>query len=224
MLAASPQMTKARADSWSEPRAFYAAARTRTLAYRRYARDARRCPVLHGWRMAATRDEADRQSHRLYHCAGCGQAVHICRRCDHGSVYCAGSCARRSRSASVHRAGSRYQRSARGATRHAARQRAWRARQIKKVTHQGSPARVLAVTVLAESNESNESNEAIEPTRTPEDDDAPPDAKRLDRAIDLHAARACDWGTAAIKRPLACAYCRGPLTAWIRSRPLRHGR
>jgi hypothetical protein len=87
-------------------------------------------------------------SHRLYNCARCGQQVRICRRCDRGNRYCAGGCARLCRGESLRRAGRRYQRSFRGACRHAARQRAWRARQ-DKVTHHGSPTPTLAATVSA---------------------------------------------------------------------------
>ena len=93
-------------------------------------------------------------SQRLYNCARCRQQVQICRRCDRGNLYCAGGCAALRRRESLRRAGRRYQLSFRGACRHAARQRAWRARQTNKVTHQGSPAAALAVTVSAPSIES----------------------------------------------------------------------
>ena len=73
----------------------------------------------------------------VYQCAACGQTVHICRACDRGNRYCAGVCAPQRRRESLRRAAARYQRSRRGATRHAARQSALRARQIQIVTHQG---------------------------------------------------------------------------------------
>ncbi len=47
-------------------------------------------------------------SYRLYNCARCAAQVRLCRRCDHGNVYCAGECARISRRESVRRAGARY--------------------------------------------------------------------------------------------------------------------
>jgi hypothetical protein len=83
-------------------------------------------------------------SYRLYHCRRCGVQVRICRRCDHGQIYCAGECSRIRRRESLRRAGARYQRSRRGAARHAARQRAWRGRRRAKVTHQGWAARSVA--------------------------------------------------------------------------------
>jgi len=68
------------------------------------------------------------ESARLYSCARCRVQVRICRRCDRGNVYCGNGCARAQRREGVRRAGSRYQRTPRGARRHAARQRAWRER------------------------------------------------------------------------------------------------
>jgi transposase len=64
------------------------------------------------------------QSYRLYSCRGCSVSVSICGRCDRGNIYCAGECAAVSRRASNRRAGARYQRTRRGARRHAARQQA----------------------------------------------------------------------------------------------------
>ena len=75
--------------------------------------------------------------YRLYNCRRCSALVRICRRCDHGNIYCAGECARIRRLESLRRAGARYQRSRRGAHRHAARQKRWRHCQRQKVTHQG---------------------------------------------------------------------------------------
>ena len=75
-------------------------------------------------------------TYRLYHCRRCGVQVQICPRCDHGNIYCAGECARLARRECMRRAGARYQRSLRGARRHAERQRHYRERQYE-VTHQG---------------------------------------------------------------------------------------
>ena len=119
---------------WQGPRAFSAAAPRRTLAPCLYARDARRCPVPTGSCMGP----AD-HSPRLYNCQRCGLQVHICRQCDRGNLYCTMGCAPIRRRESVQRARARYQRTYRGACRHAARQSEWRARQRKEVTHQGSP-------------------------------------------------------------------------------------
>jgi hypothetical protein len=90
---------------------------------------------------------ASEQSYRLYSCGRCAQQVRICCECDRGNLYCAGECALIRRSESLRRAGARYQLSYRGACYHAARQRRWRARRVQKVTHQGSPETVFAVTV-----------------------------------------------------------------------------
>jgi len=90
-----------------------------------------RCPVSGG--IGAVRE----QSYRLYSCQRCGMQVRICRRCDHGNIYCPGACAQIRRRESLRRAGRRYQRTPRGAWCHAARQRAWHVRQKQKVTHQG---------------------------------------------------------------------------------------
>lgn len=217
-------MTKARASSWSDPRAFRAAARVRTPAHRLYARDPWRCPVLHGSCMAVL-DEADRQSHRLYHCAACGQPVHICRACDRGNMYCAGACAPIRRSESLRRAGARYQRSHRGATRHAARQSAWRARRIQEVTHQGSLAVAVTGTLLSS---------ATEATRPFEHGDARHSksgsgvgAMRVALSIQApRAARACNHGHRLVARTpaLVCSFCRRMLTPWVRMGPLRHAR
>jgi hypothetical protein len=83
------------------------------------------------------------ESYRLYSCRGCGVSVSICGRCDRGNIYCVGECATVSRRASNRRAGARYQRTRRGARRHAARQQAWRERQLDKVTHLGCAPTVL---------------------------------------------------------------------------------
>jgi hypothetical protein len=107
-----------------------------------YALIARRCPV---GRAGAMR--AHETTYRLYSCARCAAQVRICRRCDRGNRYCAGACSRIRRRESLHRAGARYQRSHRGARRHAARQGAWRSRRARKVTHQGSSAAPTTGTV-----------------------------------------------------------------------------
>jgi hypothetical protein len=87
------------------------------------------------------------ESYRLYSCRGCSVSVSICGRCDHGNIFCADECAAVSR----RRAGARYQRTRRGALRHAARQQAWRERQLDKVTHLGcaptGPVFTMSVTV-----------------------------------------------------------------------------
>jgi hypothetical protein len=99
-----------------------------------YACPARRCPVRRGGVVGGLPGP----SYRLYNCRRCAVQVRICRRCDHGNVYCAAECARVCRRESLRRAGARYQRTRRGAGHHAVRQRRYRARE-HKVTHHGSP-------------------------------------------------------------------------------------
>jgi len=82
-----------------------------------------------------------RPTFRLFSCARCRKQVLICRFCDRGNIYCSVACSRRSRQESVRRASRRYQRNPFGARNHARRQQAYRDRQ-KKVTHQGSAARL----------------------------------------------------------------------------------
>jgi hypothetical protein len=84
--------------------------------------------------------KAEPTTYRLYSCVRCGAQVSLCLRCDRGNRYCVSGCARIRRRESLLRAGARYQQGYRGACRHAARQRAWRARCAQKVTHQGSLA------------------------------------------------------------------------------------
>jgi hypothetical protein len=94
---------------------------------------------------------ASEDSYRLYNCARCAKQVRICRKCDRGNRYCASECAEIRRRESLRRAASRYQQSYRGACKHAARQRAWRARHGKKVTHHGSLGGAAQAIVVAHS-------------------------------------------------------------------------
>jgi hypothetical protein len=96
---------------------------------------------------------ASEQTYRLYNCGRCAEQVRICRRCDRGNQYCAGVCAALRRRESLRRAAERYQRSARGACAHAARQRAWRERQTQEVTHHGSISSAVSVTVTSTSTQ-----------------------------------------------------------------------
>ena len=91
--------------------------------------------------------KATEDSYRLYSCVRCGCQVCVCRACDRGNQYCASSCARVRRRESLRRAGQRYQRTRRGAHRHAVRQRRWRERQGQIVTHQGSAAEPAQGTI-----------------------------------------------------------------------------
>lgn len=92
---------------------------------------------------------------RIYRCRLCTVEVYVCRRCDHGQIYCAGECSRICRRESLRRAGARYQRTRRGARHHAARQLRWRQRRIQQslssseVTHHGCSTRSATCTVSA---------------------------------------------------------------------------
>jgi hypothetical protein len=129
-------------------------------------------------------------TYRLYNCRCCGVQVRICHRCDHGNLYCAGECSRIRRRESLRRAAARYQHTRRGAARHAARQRDWRASH-PKVTHQGSSSGTLQCSVLGQLMTLSESTDAagveLQPT-------------------DPHSLQG------------RCAFCGAALPAWTRFR------
>jgi len=83
---------------------------------------------------------AETATARLFVCLLCRAQVLVCSRCDHGQIYCAGTCAQEARQRAQQAAGRRYQATYRGRLNHAARAGRYRARQ-KIVTHQGSPPR-----------------------------------------------------------------------------------
>ena len=93
---------------------------------------------------------------RVYCCRGCEIEVWVCPDCDHGQVFCAGECSSSSRRESLRRAGARYQKTRRGAHRHAARQRRWRQQKTqpllvasKIVTHHACSMGATECTVSA---------------------------------------------------------------------------
>jgi hypothetical protein len=137
-------------------------------------------------------------AYRLYNCERCQLQVRICQRCDHGNVYCAGECASIRRRESLGRAQARYQRSHRGARRHAARQRRWRERQrqkLKIVTHHGLPVTVTQCMV------------AVSPVIQSQPIDASP--CEPEQRSKIHS-------------PLEyCAFCGAVLPDWTRQRPWR---
>ena len=143
------------------------------------------------------------ESYRLYSCRGCSVSVSICGRCDRGNIFCAGECAAVSRRESRRRAGARYERTRRGARRHAARQQTWRERQLDKVTHQGcaptGPVFTMSVTV---------DMAAIELDDAPSLPDKPlavvPKAERNPQRV-----------------PGRCDFCRAPLPLFTRLRTRR---
>ena len=83
---------------------------------------------------------------RQFNCARCNKLCMICGCCDRGNIYCGKLCSWLTRMASLKAVSKRYQKSFKGAVKHALRQRNYRVRQrlknnpnSKKVTHQGSP-------------------------------------------------------------------------------------
>jgi hypothetical protein len=86
-------------------------------------------------------------TYRLYHCCRYGMQVCICAQCDCGNVYCPGECTQLARRESVRRAGERYQRTFRGARKHAERQRRYRERQKLEVTHRAFSLATTGCTV-----------------------------------------------------------------------------
>ncbi len=128
-------------------------------------------------------------TYRLYHCCRCGMQVCICVQCDCGNVYCPGDCAELARRESVRRAGARYQRTLRGARRHAERQRRYRQRRQQHVTHHGFPLVASRCSVSRHLLSANEPNDV--------------DSKEPSRpAIPLLQTR--------------CAFCGRPLPAFAR--------
>ena len=148
---------------------------------------------------------ASEQSYRLYSCRRCAQQVRICRHCDRGHQYCGGECAPVRRRESLRRAGAHYQLSYRGACRHAARQRVWRARQTQKVTHQGSPE-ALAAVIVAPTLTTIPGHHADHTVV------APSPAESGDRAVAFR-----------IQAPVRCCFCGRRLSRFARLGPLRGG-
>ena len=142
---------------------------------------------------------ASQKSYRLYNCARCAVQVRICSDCDRGDQYCADDCAQIRRRESVCRAGVRYQRSFRGASKHAARQSAWRARRMQIVTHQGSVPGVDAGIVA---------------TTLPVTEDSDVELLALLPVLQRSPMRS---------RESRCSFCWRPLPVFARLGPLRSG-
>jgi hypothetical protein len=82
--------------------------------------------------------DAGEASCRIFLCARCRSQVLVCRRCDRGQIYCAGTCAKQARRHQQREARRRYQATTRGRAMHADRNRRYRARQ-RGVTDHGAP-------------------------------------------------------------------------------------
>ena len=86
-------------------------------------------------------------TYRLYTCVRCAHLTRICPRCDRGQRYCSRGCSAIQRRELQAVAARRYQSSPRGRRAHAARQKLYRERSAKKVTHQGPPTEVQGSTL-----------------------------------------------------------------------------
>ncbi|ASJ70320.1 hypothetical protein IMCC3135_00975 [Granulosicoccus antarcticus IMCC3135] len=92
---------------------------------------------------------SESSSARLFQCARCYAQTMICRCCDRGNRYCS-NCTIPAHKEARQRAAKRYQQSLQGRSKHADRQRRYRARQrvlAVKVTHQGSSETIDVVAV-----------------------------------------------------------------------------
>ena len=83
--------------------------------------------------------KVDTRGMRLRRCCDiqCTELFTICISCDRGQRYCSDVCRKRSRNLQLRAAGRRYQATAAGNANHCERQRAYRRRQFRSVTHQG---------------------------------------------------------------------------------------
>jgi hypothetical protein len=86
-------------------------------------------------RRTGTAASVDQASCRMFLCARCRCQVLVCRRCDRGQVYCAGTCAQKARHDRQREARRRYQATLRGRAMHAERSRKYRARQQRVTDH-----------------------------------------------------------------------------------------
>ena len=145
-----------------------------------------------------------RDTFRLYNCRRCEAQVRLCGGCDRGNIYCV-PCAPLGRTHARRRASARYQKTRRGALRHAARQRAYRARRTQKVTDNGCARVVAAGTVPALVSSA--------PSVSRDTDQTPNPPRRV----------VCGLLPARVERfELRCAVCRCVLPAFARLHT-RHG-
>lgn len=161
---------------------------------------------------------ASEKTYRLYSCGRCAQQVRICRDCDRGNRYCAGECARMRRRESLRRAAERYQLSYRGACRHAARQRAWRARHAQKVTHQGSQPGAVTLIVGSISTTTEETHADIAAVQPQPHATVHALAERR-----AHAHLSVHYVHYRVPAALHCCFCGRLLSRFARLGPLRGG-
>jgi hypothetical protein len=82
-------------------------------------------------------ESVEESSCRMFLCVRCRCLVLVCRRCDRGQIYCAGTCAQKARRHRQRQARRDYQATPRGRALHAERNRRYRARQRHLVMDQG---------------------------------------------------------------------------------------
>ena len=95
-------------------------------------------------------------SYRIFNCAWCSGQVRLCSTCDRGNRYCGQVCAALGRRRTLVEAGRRYQRSFRGAVKHARRQMSYKLGCADKVTHQGSLSNGASGILSSESEKVSE--------------------------------------------------------------------
>lgn len=100
-------------------------------------------------------------SARLFNCARCHALTIICRACDRGQRYCPSTCRVQARLESQRRASRLYQNTRRGRHANAERQRRYRERQRKNITHHGSTVPSQPVVLPDRAKEVTDSSPAM---------------------------------------------------------------
>jgi hypothetical protein len=111
------------------PEPSWRSCRRQRRAIQAYRRSRRRCPSSGSPRRGVG---AVTERWRRFCCAVCQREAVVCPECERGQRYCRRGCARARRREAVRRASAAAQRTHRGATLHALRQRRYRSRQLAK--------------------------------------------------------------------------------------------
>lgn len=153
------------------------------------------------------------ESHRLFICVRCGRQIRICTQCDRGNVYCSVPCAGFARHQTLREAGRRYQQTPAGRRKHAARQRRYRIRQWKKVTHQGPLKKSIELRPGAGTAEESPKQTAVQ-KEVPREHDA--------ELVSKNNATQTTGGQKA--KTTRCHFCGEPCGEFTRLGPLRSWR
>lgn len=153
------------------------------------------------------------ESHRLFICVRCGCQTRICSRCDRGNVYCTPFCAGLARGHTLRSAGRRYQQTPAGRRNHAARQRRYRIRQCKKVTHQGPLKKSIELRPGADTANESTKQPAVQ-KEVPREHDA--------QLVSKNNETQTTGGQKA--KTTRCHFCGGPCGEFTRLGPLRSWR